>query len=88
MTAVDDLRILHEMAEEIATYRFVSLPRSGSILKTKRGQYVGRILEDVARNALDARYEKQRLKATIDGLRDEMQRMTDQMLEMENKHVG
>jgi hypothetical protein len=82
MSAVYDLQILAEMADEIRKYKVPGLPASlRSCLTTKRGRDVGNLLEELAVNLLKQRFDKEdeisRLKVEIDGLRNEMQTLTD-----------
>jgi hypothetical protein len=79
-----DLRILAEMADEIEKYGWCQLPGSlRALIKTKRGKAVGFRMESLARNLLDTIYasaEKvEKLNKEIDGLRNEMQTLTDLM---------
>jgi hypothetical protein len=73
-----DLRVLDAMAEEIELYGTTQLPGSlRSYIKTKRGRRVALVLETLASriSALDLEIKRQNI--TIDGLRSDMQAMTD-----------
>jgi hypothetical protein len=84
MSAVDDLRILWDMADEINRYGWTQLPSSlRGHIKTKRGQHVALVLEQTAQRLMASGHREAALQRQVDGLRNEMQRFTDQMLEME-----
>lgn len=80
-----DLRILAEMADEIDKYGTTQLPASlRSHVQTERGKNVAKTLETVAHKLLDEKFHHrmnvERLQREIDGLRNEMQVMTDASL--------
>jgi hypothetical protein len=77
-----DLRILAEMADEIREHGYCGLPGSlRALIKTKRGKDVGTLLEKLALELLHAKFAHENkiraLDREINGLRNEMQIMTD-----------
>jgi hypothetical protein len=82
---VEDLRILAEMADEIAADGCTALPGAlRSYLKTARGRLVGELLERLAVQrylAAQAYMETvARLTREVDGLRNENQALTDSIV--------
>jgi|WetSurMetagenome_2_1015567.scaffolds.fasta_scaffold526758_4 hypothetical protein len=82
---IEDLCILAEMADEINADGMTDLPGAlRSYLKTARGQIVGELLERLAyqRFLAASQYAEAvaRLTREVDGLRNEMQAMTDASL--------
>jgi hypothetical protein len=77
---------LYEIAFEIRTYKCVGLPNalSGSI-KTKRGKFVASLLEELSekliKDSATAQMKIEVLEEEIDGLRNENQQLTDQLLD-------
>jgi hypothetical protein len=91
MTAADDLRIIAEMAEEIDK-RGHSLFFTASLLRrvtTEHGKRVVKLIADMSVRLLDAKWKLGSIvtehEKEISGLRDEMQRMTDALLEAEKR---
>lgn len=85
MSSVDDIRILAEMAEEIDDRGFTALPGSlRSCIKGKRAIKVAETLERVSVGLLSEKHghadQIDRLMKEIDGLRNEMQSLTDSTL--------
>jgi hypothetical protein len=81
-----DLRILAEMAFEIRTYKCCGLPNSlRTLIKTKRGKDVALLLEEqsiaLLRGASINEMKIEALESEIDGLRNENQQLTDQLLD-------
>jgi hypothetical protein len=81
-----DLRILAEMAFEIRTYKCCGLPNSlRSLIKTKRGKDVALLLEEqsirLIKEGAAAQMKIEALESEIDGLRNENQQLTDQLLD-------
>lgn len=77
-----DLRILAEMAEEISQHGYCCLPGSlRSLIKTKRGQAVGDLLEKQAHELITGAIVNnntvQKLKDEVNELRNENQQLTD-----------
>jgi len=72
------------MADEIRKYNITCLPGSlRSCLTTKRAKDVGKLLEELANRLAECKfkheYDINRLQAEINGLRNEMQSMTDSL---------
>lgn len=93
MSAVTDLQILNEIAEEIDEYGITGLPGSlRSLIKTKRGQFVAKVLEETAIMAIDLKCElkdlTEALQLKIEGLRNENQQLTDLVEELQNQLQG
>jgi hypothetical protein len=77
-----DLRILAEMADEIEKYGWCQLPGSlRSLVRTSRGKAVGMLLENLSHKLMFSQFargeEPSKLNKEIDGLRNEMQTLTD-----------
>jgi hypothetical protein len=80
-----DLRILDEMAKEILDRGTVALPGAlRSLVRTERGQRVAIALEvgatELAVERREHKYAVEQLRKTIDGLRNENQTLTDELL--------
>lgn len=91
MTAADDLRIIAEMADEIEQ-RGHSLMFPALLLRrvtTEHGKRIARLIAEMSVQLLNATYALKSIGAKhekeVGGLRDEMQRMTDQVLEAERR---
>ena len=88
-SSVGDLRILADMVDEITQYGYVQLPGMLGLrrfLRTKRGQLVGKVLDelsvDFVRGKLAWAAEREKLVEEINGLRNEMQSLTDASLRL------
>lgn len=84
MTAVNDLRILADMADEIKKHGFVALPASlVSCISTQRGKATATALIDAARDVYRAKEEVQMLRASVEHLRNDMDRASAEILRLE-----
>ena len=88
MTAVNDLRLLAEMAEEIEQTGYTGLPGGlglRRLLTTQNGKLVGKSLENIAGKLLGEKDQHARnvakLQRVIDGLRSELDQATASIAE-------
>ena len=81
-----DLIVLTEIAEEISEHGVTSLTRSSrSYVRTKRAKFVAEVLEKKSHEWMHSDLKKslriEELEREVNGLRDEMQVLTDAMLQ-------
>jgi hypothetical protein len=82
MSVLSDIRILNEIADEISKYKVPGLPGSlRSLISTKRGENIAKVLEKTAYDLLDVEFRfraaVEKLQLEINGLRSENQQLTD-----------
>lgn len=84
MTAVNDLRILTEMADEIERGGFVSLPMSlVRCISTQHGKATAKALVDAVRAVYAAKNEVNVLRDEVEHLRNDMDRASEEILRLE-----
>jgi sugar phosphate isomerase/epimerase len=87
--SVIDLRLLDEIADEILKHGYTGLPGAlRSYIKTKRAQKVASLLESQALGIINLKIKlnesERTLKAEIDGLRDTIENLTNDL----DKYLG
>lgn len=92
MSCSSDIQVLEESCREINEHSFIVLSDSKlRCLGTARGRRIFDTLRRISIELLQSEHRasetEERLNRTIDGLRDDVQRLTDALMESERKQL-